>query len=136
MEKLLKSKKIDQILEDFQNPQKSDLGKILLRFQDEFGFLNEDIFKKVAQHIGVTATEAYGYASFYSLYYLTKPGKYIIKICKGTACHIKDGPRIISDIEHYLEIKTGETTKDGLFKLEKVSCLGICASAPVIKIND
>lgn len=136
MEDIRNSNILDKILKKFTSPQKNDLGKILLEVQNEFGYLNEEVIRKIAIYVGVSATEAYGFASFYSMYNLEKPGKYVIKACKGTACHIKGANRLIKDIEDYLEIKAGETTKDGLFKFEVASCLGVCALSPVIMIND
>ncbi len=128
--------KIDLILSKYDPTQKSDLGKILLELQQEFQYLKESIIKRVSKFLNISATEIYGYASFYSIYNLYKPGKYVIKICKGTACHIKGASRMINDIEAYLDIKLGETTFDGLFKLDTASCLGVCSLAPVVMIND
>ena len=136
MEDIKNSNILDRIFKKFTSPRKDDLGKIFLEVQNEFGYLNEDIIKKISNFVGVSATEAYGFASFYSMYNLEKPGKYLIKACKGTACHIKGAGRLIKDIENYLEVKAGETTKDGLFKFEVASCLGVCALSPVIMIND
>jgi len=136
MEEIKISNIIDNILKKYAPPKKSDLSKALLDAQNEFGYLNEDILKKISAYIGVSATEAYGFASFYSMYNLEKPGKYIFKICKGTACHVKGAKRLIKEIEQYLGIKEGETTPDGLIKLETASCLGVCALSPVLIIND
>ncbi len=136
MDKIRSSNKIDSILSNYKNPQRSDLSKILLEIQTEFGSLDPDIIKKVSSFINISSTEIYGYASFYSMYYLTKPGKYKIRVCKGTACHVKGSKNIIDAIEKYLDIKAGESSKDGLFYLETVSCLGVCALAPVMMIDD
>ncbi len=136
MDTINRNNKLEILFRKYPSPQKSDLGKILSDAQNEFGYLSEEVLKKVATYVGVSATETYGFASFYSMYNLEKPGKYVIKICKGTACHIKSASRIISEIENSLGTKAGETTKDGLFKFEVSSCLGICALSPVIMIND
>ncbi|HOJ64924.1 MAG TPA: NAD(P)H-dependent oxidoreductase subunit E [Spirochaetota bacterium] len=136
MHEIKKSNIIDKILARYDKTKKSELSKILLDIQNEFGYLNEEIIKKTANYLGISSTEIYGFASFYSMYNLEKPGKYIIKICKGTACHVKGSSRLIKEIEGYLGIKEGETTKDGLIKLEVASCLGVCALAPVVIINE
>jgi len=128
--------KIDAILSKYDSTQKNELAKILLDLQGEFGYLKESIIKRVSKFLTISATEIYGYASFYSIYNLQKPGKYIIKICKGTACHIKGASRMVKEIETYLDVKLGGTTPDGLFKLDIASCLGVCSLAPVITIND
>jgi NADH:ubiquinone oxidoreductase subunit E len=77
----------------------------------------------------------YGVARFYNAFSLTPRGKYIIRVCLGTACHLKGGPRIADSITRELGIESGETTEDGLFTLEPVNCLGCCALAPVVEIN-
>lgn len=136
MHHIKKINKIDNIINKYPNIQKSDLGKILAEIQNEFGFLTEDIIKRVSVKVGVSATEAYGYASFYSIYKLKKPGKYIINVCKGTACHVKGAQRLIDDLMNYLNVKEGETTKDRLFTLDLSACLGVCALSPVMMIND
>lgn len=136
MENLLISKILDSLIEKYPNPDRSDLGKLLSDAQTEFGYLSEYIIRKISNHVGVSATEAYGYASFYSMYYLQKPGKYIVRVCKGTACHVKGARQLIENIEKFLEVKEGEVTKDGLFQLEVASCLGVCALAPVMMVND
>jgi NADH-quinone oxidoreductase subunit E len=136
MESIIISNLVETIINKYNSPQKKDLGKILLDMQNEYGYLNEEIIKKVSNYLGISATEAYGFASFYSLYNLEKPGKYIIKICKGTACHIKNSTHLIRDIENYLGLKIGETTKDGLITFDVSTCLGVCALSPVLMIND
>ena len=136
MKDIKSSNIIDKILIKYDKSKKSELSKILLELQNEFGYLNEDLIKKASFYLGMSATEAYGFASFYSMYNLEKPGKYILKICKGTACHVKGGNRLIKEIEAYLDVKEGETTKDGLIKFETASCLGVCALSPVLIIND
>lgn len=136
MENIKDTMLIDKILNSCPNPQRSDLGGLLYKAQLEFGYLNEAIIRRISRYVGVSATEAYGYASFYSMYNLEKPGKYIIKICKGTPCHIKDGDRLVNDLIQFLGIADGETSEDGLFTLELTSCLGLCALSPVVMIND
>jgi NADH-quinone oxidoreductase subunit E len=135
-EDLIFSKKLDAILSRYSTPLKNDLSRILMDAQNEFGYLNEQIIRKVSGYLGISATEAYGFASFYSVYKLKKPGRHLIRVCKGTACHVKGAKRLLSDIEEYLKIKTGQTTEDGLFTLDTSSCLGVCALSPVMMIDD
>ncbi len=130
------SNKIDNILVKYPAKNKSDLGKILTEMQSEFRHINETIIKKVSGYLGISLTDIYGYASFYSIYSLEEPGRYIIKICRGTACHVKGAKRLLDEIEKILGIKPGETTEDKLFTLEVSSCLGICSLAPALIIND
>lgn len=136
MENLKISKILDSLIKKYPNPERSDLGKLLSDAQTEFGYLSEFVIRKISNHVGVSATEAFGYASFYSMYYLQKPGKYIVRVCKGTACHVKGARKLIENIESFLKIKEGEITKDGLFQLEVASCLGVCALSPVMMVNE
>jgi NADH-quinone oxidoreductase subunit E len=135
MKRIQDSNRLDSILKQFENPAQSDLGKILLAVQQEFVSLDEHLIRRVAEYVGVSATEAYGYATFYSMYKLHTPGRIVLKVCNGTACHVKGAKRLVEDIENYLGIKTGETTADGLITFEISSCIGVCALAPVLVIN-
>ncbi len=130
------SNRIDEVLQKYPSRDKNDLGKILTELQTLFRHINEKMISKVGTYLGISTTEIYGYASFYSIYSLEEPGKYIIKVCKGTACHIKGAKRLIDEIEKILSIKPGETTEDKLFTLEVSSCLGICSLAPAMIINE
>lgn len=81
-------------------------------------------------------TDIYGVATFYSQFKLERPAKYKIYICDGTACHVRKSTELINELKNILNIEVGKTTSDGLFVIDTVRCLGLCASAPVIKINE
>lgn len=109
---------------------------VLHMIQDHFGYLAKEKIEAVAQLMQIPAAKISGLASFYHLFRLKKRGKYIISICLGTACHVKGADKIAKKLKEELGIEFGETTNDGLFTLEEARCLGMCALAPVLKIED
>jgi NADH-quinone oxidoreductase subunit E len=113
-----------------------NLVPILLEVQDVFGYLPEDVIRRVSEFMGITPGQIYSVASFYKRFQLTPVGRKRITICRGTACHIRGAPQIISDIEQIIGIKEGETSKDMEYTLETVACIGCCALAPCLKINE
>ena len=108
---------------------------ILQKAQEIYGYLPKDVIYHIADKTGNTPAEVMGVATFYSQFRLEPLGKYLIMVCQGTACHVNGSERISDAISEYLGIESGKTTKDGLFTLEKVACLGCCSLAPVIMIN-
>lgn len=114
----------------------SSLIAALQKTQKEFGYLPIDVLEGIAQYLGVPVSSIYGVATFYSQFRFTPLGKYVIKMCHGTACHVMGSSNIAQALEEDLGIKEGETTKDGLITLERVACLGCCSLAPTVMIND
>lgn len=108
---------------------------ILQSAQDIYGYLPKDVMYHIAERVGVTPAEVVGVATFYAQFRLAPIGKYLIMSCQGTACHVNASERVSAVISKYLGIGHGETTRDGLFTLEHVACLGCCSLAPVIMIN-
>lgn len=108
---------------------------VLQEIQEAYGYLPESLLDLVAEELNVYLSDVYGVATFYAQFYLTPRGKNIIKVCRGTACHVKGSDRIMEKILERLEVKPGEMTKDGNFTVEEVACLGACGMAPVIVIN-
>ncbi len=118
---------------------KNDKGALIIllqKAQEIDGYVTEEVIHKVSDAINVPISEVYGVITFYSQFRLTPLGKYVIRICEGTACHVNGGSAIIRVIIAELGIEFGETTSDGLFSLESVACIGCCSLAPVIMIND
>ena len=116
--------------------EKNELIPILQAVQDEFGYLPKDTIKKIAKFVRVSESKVYGVASFYTHFRLTPTGKNKISVCRGTACHVRGSPQILEEIKRRLCIKEGESTSDLEYSLETVACLGCCALAPVITINE
>jgi NADH-quinone oxidoreductase subunit E len=104
--------------------------------QDEFNYLPEEALTYFSRKSEIPLSRLYGVVRFYNAFSLKPRGKYIIRVCLGTACHLKGGGRIADAVANELDIEHGETTKDQLFTLERVNCLGTCALAPVITINN
>ncbi|HRW58078.1 MAG TPA: NADH-quinone oxidoreductase subunit NuoE [Chlamydiales bacterium] len=117
-----------------ENPS-SYLIAVLHKVQDTYGYLSVEHLEEVSQRMQIPAAKVSGVASFYHFFNLKPRGKYIIQICKGTACHVKGADLIAEKLKEELGIEFGETTKDGLFTLEATRCLGTCALAPVIQID-
>jgi len=126
---------IEEILEKYPDAKRDSLLPILQDIQDKTGYISEEAVIKVGQHLKIPASKVYGVATFYNQFKFNKPGKYHIMVCRGTACHVLGSSTVLEELENILKIKAGETTKDGLFSIEVVACMGACGLAPVIAIN-
>jgi NADH:ubiquinone oxidoreductase subunit E/NAD-dependent dihydropyrimidine dehydrogenase PreA subunit len=104
--------------------------------QREAGFLSKQAIKEIAETLGLSIGDVYGAATFYAFLSTQPRGKYVIRICKGLPCYIKDAPMIIKAVEEALGIRPGETTKDKRFSFELTNCIGACDQAPAMLIND
>jgi NADH-quinone oxidoreductase subunit E len=109
---------------------------LLQAAQDTYGYIPESAIDQISEIVGIPAAEIYGVITFYSQFRLKPLGKYLIKICDGTACHVNGSERIAGTIEDELQLSGSDTTEDGLFTLQKVACLGCCSLSPVIMINE
>lgn len=114
---------------------RENLIPILQEMQGLMGYLPLAGMEEVARYLSIPVGEVYGVATFYNQFRLTPPGKYQIKVCTGTACHVKRSYVILEEWERRLGIREGQTTQDRLFSLEKVACVGCCALAPVVVIR-
>ena len=130
-------KVIDDILKSFEY-KKSYLIAMLQKVQEVFRYLPEEAMTYIGEHIdGLSPATVYGVATFYAQFSLEPKGKYEIKVCDGTACHVRGSMPVLNAIRNKLKLKEGQTTcENGLFSLEIVSCLGACGLAPVVMIND
>ena len=115
---------------------KGSLIPILQKPQDIYGYVPIDAVYYISERTGLTPAKILGVATFYSQFRFTAVGKYLIMVCKGTACYVNGAERIIDAISEELGIGNNETTEDGLFSLSIVSCLGCCSLAPVMMINE
>ncbi len=127
---------LTEILARYPDAGRDALIPLLQDIQDTFGFLSRDTIKQVGAHLGLPVSKIYGVATFYNQFRFEALGKYHVQVCRGTACHVKGSAGVLEDIKQILKIQPGETTRDGLFSLEVVACIGACGLAPVIKIND
>jgi NADH:ubiquinone oxidoreductase subunit E len=126
---------LDEILGAYEASPES-LIAVFQDVQERFRFLSEEHIREVAARLEVPLPQAFGVATFYNAFSLRPKGKYIIKICLGTACHVRGAPRILEEAERLLGISRGETTPDGKFSLETVNCLGACALGPIMVVGE
>ncbi|MDR2616937.1 MAG: NADH-quinone oxidoreductase subunit NuoE [Endomicrobium sp.] len=131
-----KFKSVCSILEDYSF-DKSKLIPILQAIQEEYKYLPQEILAFISSALNISPAKVYGVATFYSHFSLTPKGKHIIRVCDGTACHVKKSSSIIEALRKKLNLSESETTtKDMLFTLETVACLGACGLAPVLVVDD
>lgn len=127
---------VDAVLEQYGNEQKN-LITVLQQIQAEYRYLPRDILEYVAKKMDISLAKIYSVATFYENFSLDPKGKYVIKICDGTACHVRKSIPILEKVRETLGVSEQKpTTDDMLFTVETVSCLGACGLAPVMTIND
>ncbi len=126
---------LEPVLEKYKSVDGS-LITILQKAQGIYGYLPADVITYIAKETGIKPAKVMGVATFYTQFRFNKVGKYLIMLCKGTACHVNGSDRIEDAIKEELGISDGETTEDGLFSLKNVACLGCCSLSPVMMINE
>ncbi len=131
----MKEGRLEEILSVFQH-QKGALISVLQRVQEEFGYLPEEALSEIARSLKVPLSQVFSVATFYAHFYLNRRGEHLVKVCQGTACHVRGAREVLETTERCLGIKAGETTKDYQYSLERVACVGSCALAPVVVIDD
>jgi NADH:ubiquinone oxidoreductase subunit E len=126
---------IDDIINS--NGKKSDaLIPIMQAVNEHYNYLPKNILRYIAQEVEIPLAQVYHVATFYTSFSLKPRGKHTIKVCMGTACHVRGSPRVLDEIQRLLKINPGETTDDGMFTLETVNCLGACALGPVVVVDE
>jgi len=123
-----------EVLAEYKE-EKGALIPVLQKVQERFGYLPEAAISGVAKFCRMSESEIFGVASFYAQFYFTRRGKHTVKVCLGTACHVRGGERIMGQVEKELGIRPEETTEDYEFSLERVACFGCCALAPVMMVD-
>jgi NADH-quinone oxidoreductase subunit E len=126
---------IENILENFSKDRKN-LIPILQKVQGEEKYLSAEAISDISCYLGISENDICSVASFYSQFRFTKPGEHTIKVCMGTACHVRGGARLLNSVERELNIKPGQTTDDGKYTLETVACIGACALAPTMVVDN
>lgn len=126
--------KFNSILDDYRG-QKWALIPLLQRVQGEFGYIPPETIAPIAKTLHLFPSEVQGVITFYAQFSLKPKGKYVVRVCRGTACHVKGGKTILRLVKQYLNIDEGENTEDLKFSLETVACLGACALSPVMMVN-
>ena len=121
---------------DRYREQQGALIPILQRAQAVYGYLPPEVLQLIADRLGISLSKVYGVATFYSQFYLERRGRHVLKLCDGTACHVKGTPILMTAVEEEYGVGPGETTEDGELTVEIVYCLGSCALAPVAVMDD
>jgi NADH:ubiquinone oxidoreductase subunit E len=114
----------------------ADLIPVLQRLQAAEGYLATESLSRIARWLKITENEIYGVATFFAQFRFSPPGRHLLKVCLGTACHVKGGEQMLDVLRRRLGIEPGETTADLQYQLERVACLGCCALAPVFTFDD
>ena len=126
---------LDAILEKYQGV-KGALIPVLQEAQNAYGYLPREVIKHIAEKMSIPVSQIYGVVTFYAQFHLNPRGKNIIRVCQGTACHVRGAKGILKALEDSLQVKAGGTTPDLKFTLETVACIGACGLAPVLMVND
>lgn len=117
-------------------PDKGELIPILQTVQREVGYISEDSVHDIAEYLNISENTVFGVASFYAQFRFTKPATHIIKVCLGTACHVSGGKALADTVQREIGITAGEMTGDGNFEFQEVACLGCCAQAAVVQVDE
>ena len=126
--------KVDEILDKYEG-REGILIQILLDIQIEFNWIPLEAMDRISKRFKIPISQVYRVASFYKAMSLTPRGRHLLRVCLGTACHVRGGPRIMDRTKEHLGIEAGETTRDLKFTLERVNCLGCCALGPVMVVD-
>ena len=127
-------KKVEDICQSYAN-EPSPLMMILSDVQKQFGYIPLEIQEIISQKTGISVAEIYGVVTFYSFFSLKPKGKYVVGICLGTACYVKNSQAVLDKFHQLLGVGAGQTTEDGLFTIEAIRCIGACALAPALSVN-
>lgn len=123
------------VLKQYKNARGAIIP-VLQKIQVKFGYLPKDAMEIVSREMRIPMAHLVGVASFYAQFRMTPRGKYMMKVCCGTACHVKGAQKLVEKVTEKLNIHHGETTTDKMFTMERVACIGACSLAPVITVND
>ncbi len=134
METQQKARPIEEVITKYPK-SREHLISILQEVQAEYGYLSKDSINRISAFLNLPSSKIFGVATFYNQFKLNAPGRIQIAMCRGTACHVKGSLNLLDACRQVLGIEVGETTKDGLFSLETVACLGCCSIAPAMMVN-
>jgi NADH-quinone oxidoreductase E subunit len=134
METTREKRSVDEVIATYP-AQREHLISILQEVQQEYGYLSRESIDTISGYLGLPSSKIFGVATFYNQFRLSAPGRIQIAVCRGTACHVKGSLSLLDSLKTLLDVDVGQTTKDGLFSLETVACLGCCSIAPVIMAN-
>jgi NADH-quinone oxidoreductase subunit E len=127
-------KPVEEVIAKYPK-SREHLISILQEVQAEYGYLSRDSINRISDYLNLPSSKIFGVATFYNQFRLKAPGRIQISMCRGTACHVKGSLNLLDTCTQALGIEVGETTKDGLFSMETVACLGCCSIAPAMMVN-
>lgn len=131
----MKEKDLSQIFTGYKE-EEGEIIPLLQRAQEKLGYISEEAIEQISKFLKISENQVYGIASFYSQFRFYPPGKNSIKVCLGTACHVRGGQILCEAVQRELGVIPGQTTQDRKFELQRVACLGCCALAPVVQVNE
>ena len=123
------------LLAAYREAKRDSLIPILQKAQEVHGYLSEEAIAEIGRHLKLPASKVYGVATFYNQFRFTPKGRFHVMLCRGTACHVKGSLKLLDAVTRTLKIQPGQTTRDGMFSLEVVACMGACGLAPAISVN-
>jgi len=129
------TKELEDVLGRFEQNRDS-LIPVLQAVQGKFGYISPEAVEGIADYLSVSESSIYGVATFYTQFKFARSGDHMVKVCLGTACHVRGGSQIMDEVSRHLRIQAGETTPDYKFSLERVACFGSCALSPVVVVDD
>ncbi len=135
METTLLTQDIKEIVDQWKG-REGNLIMILHQIQNRYGYVPREVALEVSKQLDVPLARIYEVITFYHYFKLKKPGKHTVSVCMGTACYLNGAPDLLGELEHLLGVSAGETTRDGMFHVQIVRCLGCCGLAPVITVGE
>ncbi|HOZ47040.1 MAG TPA: NADH-quinone oxidoreductase subunit NuoE [Candidatus Hydrogenedentes bacterium] len=133
---VLEPEELKALFDGYPGGKRDALIPLLQDVQDKQGYLSGEAMTEIAGYLGLPASKVYGVATFYNQFRFSPLGRFHIMVCRGTACHVKGSAAVLETLQQELSIGPGESTRDGLFSLEVVACVGACGLAPVISVNN
>jgi NADH-quinone oxidoreductase E subunit len=128
-------KSVETILKEHPNAGRDHLIPILQQVQEAEGYLSQESITRIGKSLGLPSSKIYGVATFFNMFRFQPKGKYHVVVCRGTACHVKGSAKALDMVTRTLKLQPGETSRDKMFSLEVVACMGACGLAPVVNIN-
>jgi len=125
----------ERVLQELEPVRPDDLLLLLQRIQDEYGYLPTQALEHVSRRTGIPTSRMYGVITFYALFHLEEQGRHTVRVCRGTACHVRGSKGVIQAAQNSLGLADGETREDLMFSFETVACLGACALSPVVIVD-
>ncbi len=128
-------KELQELFDQYRG-YKGALIPVLQGAQDIYGYLPKEVLEKIAKELGIPFSKVFGVTTFYAQFHMMPRGRNIIRVCLGTACHVRGGAKIFEAVKEHLGVENGETTEDLRFTLETVACIGACGLSPCMMINE